>query len=79
VSKNTNSVGLGTFLLSAVDMGIYGSLEEASRSVEFEETFIPNKQRNATYKKYVTVFEKLSTKFNAEFEAIANLQNEKLE
>lgn len=79
VSKNTNSVGLGTFLLTATDMGIYHSLEDAAKSVEFSETFLPNKQHNAVYKKYVAVFEKLSTKFNAEFEAIANLQKEQLE
>lgn len=74
ISKNTSSVGLGAFLLSATDMGIYKNLDDAAKSVEFAETFKPNKQNNATYKKYVDVFEKLSTKFNSEFEAIAALQ-----
>jgi gluconokinase len=74
ISKNTSSVGLGAFLLSATDMGIYKSLEDAAKSVEFAETFKPNKQNNSIYKKYIDVFEKLSIKFNAEFEAIANLQ-----
>ncbi len=74
ISKNKSSVGLGTFLLSATDMGIYKSLDEAARSVEFSTTFKPNKQNNSIYKKYADIFEKLSTKFNAEFEAIANLQ-----
>lgn len=74
ISKNKSSVGLGTFLLSATDMGIYKSLDEAARSVEFSATFKPNKQNNSIYKKYADIFEKLSTKFNAEFEAIANLQ-----
>eukprot|EP01137_Pigoraptor_chileana_P010113 Opistho-2@3943 len=79
ISKNNNSVGLGTFLLSATDMGIYKNLEDAAKSVEFAETFLPNKQNNSVYKKYVDVFERLSTKFNAEFEAIANLQKEEVE
>jgi gluconokinase len=74
ISKNTSSVGLGAFLLSATDMGIYKNLDDAAKSVEFAETFKPNKQNNATYKKYAGIFENLSTKFNAEFEAIANLQ-----
>jgi gluconokinase len=74
ISKNTSSVGLGAFLLSATDMGIYKNLDDAAKSVEFAETFTPNKQNNATYKKYADIFENLSTKFNAEFEAIANLQ-----
>jgi len=74
IGKNTSSVGLGTFLLSATNMGIYKNLDEAAKSVEFAETFKPNHQNNATYKKYVDIFEKLSTRFDAEFEAIANLQ-----
>lgn len=55
-------------------MGIYKNLDDAAKSVEFAETFKPSKQNNATYKKYVDVFERLSTKFNSEFEAIAALQ-----
>jgi len=74
IGKNTSSVGLGTFLLSATDMGIYKNLDAAAKSVEFAETFKPDKQHNTIYKKYADIFEKLSTKFNEEFEAIANLQ-----
>ena len=74
VSKNTSSVGLGAFLLSATDLGIYKNVDAAARSVELEETFTPNKQNHSTYKKYVEIFERLSTKFFDEFEAIANLQ-----
>lgn len=74
ISKNTSSVGLGTFLLSATDMGIYKNLETAVKSVEFAETFKPKQQNHNTYKKYLAIFEKLSTKFNAEFDAIAKLQ-----
>jgi len=33
VSKNTNSVSLGAFLLTATEMGIYKDLEEAAQSV----------------------------------------------
>jgi gluconokinase len=78
ISKNTSSVGLGAFLLSATGMGIYKNLDEAAKSVEFAETFKPNKSNNEIYKGYVNVFEKLSTKFNAEFEAIANLQHKNI-
>ena len=74
IGKNTNSVGLGTFLLAATEMGIYKNLDDAVKSVEFQETFKPNKQNNGIYKEYAHVFEKLSTKFNAEFELMANLQ-----
>jgi gluconokinase len=78
IGKNTSSVGLGAFLLSATDMGIYKNLETAVKTVEFAETFKPNKKNNTTYTNYFAVFEKLSTKFNAEFEAIANLQQKNM-
>ena len=74
IGKNTNSVGLGGFLLGATEMGVYKNLDEAVKSVKFEGTFKPQKQNHAIYKDYSEVFDKLSTKFNAEFEAIANLQ-----
>jgi gluconokinase len=74
ISKNLNSVGMGAFLLSATDMGVYKNLEEAAKSVEFAETFKPNKQNNATYKKFVPIFNTLSNKFNDEFEKISGLQ-----
>jgi len=74
ISKNTSSVGLGAFLLSATDMGIYKNLDEAAKSVEFAETFKPNKHNNALYKKYGDIFKRLSTKLSAEFEDIATLQ-----
>jgi len=74
IGKNTSSVGLGTFLLSATDMGIYKNLDDAAKSVEFAETFTPNKQNNSIHKQYAAIFENLSTKFSAEFEAISSLQ-----
>jgi gluconokinase len=75
ISKNTSGVGLGAFLLSATDMGLYKNLDEAAKSVEFAETFKPNIQNHSVYKKYFEIFERLSTKFSEEFEAIANIQN----
>jgi gluconokinase len=78
ISKNTNSVGLGTFLLSATAMGVYKNLDDAAKSVEFAETFKPNKQNNSIHKQYAAIFENLSTKFNAEFEALSNLQQKNI-
>jgi len=78
IGKNTSSVGLGTFLLSATDMGIYKNLDDAAKSVEFAETFTPNKQNNSIHKQYAAIFENLSTKFSAEFEAISSLQQKNI-
>lgn len=74
ISKNSNSVSRGAFLLSATEMGIYKNLDEAARSVVLPDTYKPNKQAHTVYKKYFSIFEKLSTKLFDEFEEISNLQ-----
>ena len=55
-------------------MGIYKNLDDAARSVVLEKTYKPNKQNHGVYKNYLEIFEKLSTRFSEEFEAIATLQ-----
>ena len=75
-SKNISSVGLGTFLLSATDMGIYKNLDEAARTVVLPDTYKPAKQNHSVYAKYFSIFKKLSIKLFYEFEEIANLQLE---
>jgi gluconokinase len=74
ISKNTNSVSLGAFLLSATEMGIYKNLDEAARTVVLPDTYKPNKQNHSIYKKHFSIFEKLSVKLFDEFEEIVNLQ-----
>jgi gluconokinase len=74
ISKNTNSVSLGAFLLSATEMGIYKNLDEAARAVVLPDTYKPNKQNHNIYKKHFSIFEKLSVKLFDEFEEIVNLQ-----
>jgi len=74
INNNTNSIGLGAFLISAAEMGIYNNLEEAAQSVILPETFVPKQQHHDVYMKFFKIFERLSVKLNEEFEAIANLQ-----
>jgi len=73
--SDSNSAGLGAFLLCATDMGIYSNLNEAAKSVSFQHTYLPNSINHATYKQYHSVFEKLSVKLKDEFEEISMLQN----
>lgn len=75
VGKNPDSNAQGAFLVSATDMGLYKSLEEAARSVVPALTFKPQKHNNAVYMQYFSIFERLSVKLIDEFEAITNLQN----
>ena len=74
VSKHSDSIGLGAFLLTATDMGIYKSLDEAARTIVLPDNYKPEKENHAIYRKYFSIFESLSMKLNDEFEAIANLQ-----
>jgi gluconokinase len=73
ISKNTNSVSLGAFLLSAVEMGIYKDLDEAARTIILPDTYKPNKQNHAVHTKHFKIFERLTNKLFDEFEEIANL------
>lgn len=69
-----HSVSFGAWLLSATEMNMYQSLDDAARSVELPDVYEPEKQRHAIYADYYKLFEKLSTKLFDEFEAISNLQ-----
>lgn len=77
--SNANSIGLGAFLLTATDMGIYPSLDEAANSVVYRETFQPNHEHHEIYARYFDIFERLSSKLQSEFEMIATLQQQQTE
>ncbi|MFL5746871.1 MAG: gluconokinase [Niastella sp.] len=74
VRQQYHSVSFGAFLLSATEMGIYKSLDEAAQTVELPDIYKPNKQRHAVYADYFSIYEKLSVKLAEEFEAISDLQ-----
>jgi gluconokinase len=74
VRKQFHSVSFGAYLLSATEMGIYKSLDEAAQTVELPNVYKPNKQHHAVYADYFGIFERLSAKLFDEFEAIGNLQ-----
>ena len=74
ICKNLNSVSLGSFLLSATELGIYENLEDAAKSVVLSETFRPAMHNHSTYKKHFEIFETLSTGLFNQFESIAALQ-----
>ena len=76
VGRNPDSIAQGAFLLSATEMGIYKSLDEAARTVVLATTYQPNTQHSKVYQKYFRIFERLSTKLNEEFEELSNLQRE---
>jgi gluconokinase len=70
-----HSVSFGAYLLSATEMGIYKSLDEAAKTVELPDVYKPNKQHHAIYADYFGLFEKLSVKLYDEFEAVGELQH----
>jgi len=74
IAKNANSIGLGAYLLSAIDMGIYKNLEEAAQTVLPENIYQPSSENHKVYQRYFEIFERLSSKLVNEFEDIARLQ-----
>jgi gluconokinase len=74
--SGSDSVALGSFLLSATEIGLYKNLDEAAETVKLPDKFSPNKQLNNVYMKHYSVFERLGVKLFDEFEAIAKLQEE---
>lgn len=74
IINNSNSIGLGAFLLNATDIGLYANLDDAARSVKFQETFQPRRDDHKIYAQHFEIFERLSTKLEDEFESIASLQ-----
>ena len=74
VTKNSNSVSTGAFLLAATEMGIFKSLDEAAGQIEIAQSYSPAENNNITYMKYFEIFESLSNKLGDEFRRIAELQ-----
>jgi len=71
-----HSVSFGAFLLSATEMGIYASIDEAAATVELPDQYVPRAQHHNVYAAYFGVFEKLTASLAGEFEAIAELQHQ---
>lgn len=74
IKKDSDSVAVGAFLLSATELGIYKNLDEAAKTVKLPDTYTPQKNNNNIYMKHYAIFERLSTKLFDEFEAISLLQ-----
>lgn len=73
--RNFHSVSYGAYLLSATEMGIFQSIDDAAQTVELPDTFKPQKQNHTNYAQYFNIFENLTARFSDEFESIANLQH----
>ena len=74
VRQNFHSVSYGSFLLAAVEMGIYASLDEASGAATPTDEYKPQKHNHTTHQAYYSIFERLTSKLSDEFEAISSLQ-----
>lgn len=74
VSKESNSINLGACLVGLTEMGVYKSLDEASRMIQTEKVFEPNQKNYEVYEKFFEIFEKLTSKLSEEFDLIAQLQ-----
>lgn len=73
VKDNSNSIGLGAFLIAATSIGAYANLEEAAKTVDLPEPYKPKKSDHAVYMKYFPIFERLSVNLADEFEALSSM------
>ena len=76
-SKYSNSIGLGAFLLSAIEMGIYKDFDEAANTITVPNDYKPDRYNHEVYSNYFKIFESLSIKLADEFESISNLQHKR--
>ena len=74
ISQHYYSVGIGAYLLSATEMGIYRNLDEAAKSIILPEQYFPKKNLHGIYMKHFEIFEKLSVKLKDDFENVVKLQ-----
>ena len=73
-SRNYHSVSFGSYLVSATEMGIYKSIDDAVKSVVLTDQTTPDKLYHKMYVKYFKIFERLTSKLANEFADIASLQ-----
>ena len=69
-----DSIGVGAYVLSATELGIFPNLEQASKVVQMHETFSPDPKAHEVYKQYFKIFESLIAKLGDEFDQLAMLQ-----
>jgi len=74
ISQHNYSVGIGAYLLSATEMGIFSNLDEAAKSIVLPEQYFPKKNLHGIYMKHFEIFEMLSTKLKDDFENVVKLQ-----
>lgn len=74
INDNYDSANVGAAMLALTEMGIFGSLEEAAKTSHSSKIYLPNQVNHQKYQKFYSVFERLSHKLAAEFDLIAELQ-----
>ncbi|RYY28161.1 MAG: gluconokinase [Chitinophagaceae bacterium] len=74
ISQHNYSVGIGAYLLSATEMGIYKNIDEAAKSIVLPEQYAPKKINHGIYMKHFEIFEKLIVKLQDDFENVVKLQ-----
>lgn len=75
VKNNSDSIGLGAFLVAATEMGLYKSLEEATREIDVPGMYRPDSNNHEIYMRLFRIFERLSSKLADDFEEIAGWQS----
>ncbi|MCR9062956.1 MAG: gluconokinase [Cytophagales bacterium] len=76
VSGYKHSANLGAAMLGLTTLGIFESLEESLTIAQTGIERKPSERDNEVYKRYFSIFQKLTDKLAPEFDEIAKLQND---
>jgi gluconokinase len=74
ISQHNYSVGIGAYLLSATEMGIYKNIDEAAKSIVVPEQYFPKKNVHGIYMQHFEIFEKLIFRLKDDFANVVKLQ-----
>jgi gluconokinase len=74
ISQHNYSVGIGAYLLSATEMGIYKNIDEAAKSIVVPEQYFPKKNVHGIYMQHFDIFQKLILKLKDDFGSVVKLQ-----
>jgi gluconokinase len=67
---------MGAAMVGLTSMDVYDDLKSSLEIAPTRKDLNPNAAKNKTYAKYYSLFERLTHKFESEFEEIAKLQND---
>jgi gluconokinase len=68
-----DGVSTGAALMTLTHLGVFSHLEEASKTVRYDQIWEANPQNHQKYQQYFTLFQRLTDKLSDEFDLLASI------